>query len=184
MTKNEININNEYFDWLCQIVDNRFHGKLLKRLHEIDFEYIIPMDGNRAEDGIELRYRFGYEHSYDQPLIARYLDNRPCSVLEMMIALALRCEGDIMSNGEAGDQTYIWFWGMIRSLGLDEETDKCYDEIYIDDVIDRFLKRQYKRNGQGGLFTIEHCEHDMRSVEIWYQMCWYMDTILWKERSV
>lgn len=176
MTRNELN--NEYFDWMCHIVGYRHFKKLLKRLHEIEFDYTIPMDGNRAEDGIELRYRFGYENSYDQLMIAAYLDDRPCSVLEMMIALAIRCEEDIMSNDDIGDQTRTWFWGMIESLGLDDETDKQYDEEHVDRVIDRFLKREYSRNGRGGLFTINNCKQDMRTTEIWYQMCWYMGTIL------
>ena len=32
----------------------------------------------------------------------------------------------------------------------------------------------YKRNGEGGLFTINRRGLDMRSVEIWYQMCWHL----------
>lgn len=39
--------------------------KLLRHLHNIDFQYMLPMDGNRAEDGIDLRYRFGYEKEYE-----------------------------------------------------------------------------------------------------------------------
>lgn len=60
-------LNNEYFEWMCQLVyDERYirrlsYQKLLNHLHNIDFQYSLPMDGNRAEDGIDLRYRFGYE---------------------------------------------------------------------------------------------------------------------------
>ncbi|WP_243133445.1 hypothetical protein [[Ruminococcus] torques] len=59
-----------YFNWMCQLVfDGRYSKKLsyrrlLKVLHKIEFTYSIPMDGNRAEDGIDLRYRFGYENGY------------------------------------------------------------------------------------------------------------------------
>jgi len=53
---------------------------------------MLPMDGNRAEDGIDLRYRFGYEKEYEGSTIASYLDNSPCSVLEMLIALAFRAK--------------------------------------------------------------------------------------------
>lgn len=65
MTEKELN--NEYFEWMCQLVyDERYtrrlsYQKLLNHLHNIDFQYSLPMDGNRAEDGIDLRYRFGYE---------------------------------------------------------------------------------------------------------------------------
>ena len=96
MTEKELN--QEYFNWMCQLVcDKRWRNKglsyqmLLSQLHSIDFQYTLPMDENRAEDGIDLRYRFGYEKEYEGSMIACYLDNRPCSVLEMLIALAFRC---------------------------------------------------------------------------------------------
>ena len=89
MTKNELN--DAYFNWMCQLVfDGRYSKKLsyrrlLKVLHKIEFTYSIPMDGNRAEDGIDLRYRFGYENGCSSSMISAYLDNKTCSVLEMMI---------------------------------------------------------------------------------------------------
>ena len=66
---------------------------------------------------------------------------------------------------------------MIASLGLNGMSDNHYDEKYVNDVINRFLDREYEPNGKGGLFTIRNCEHDLRDVEIWYQLCWYLDTI-------
>ena len=92
------NLMTEYFEWICHLVcDEQFtkrlsYTKLLLRLFETDFNYILPRDGNRYEDGIDLRYRFGYENGLEDQLIARDLDDKPCSVLEMMVALALRCE--------------------------------------------------------------------------------------------
>lgn len=181
----ELELNNEYFGWMCQLVCNeRFHHrrlshrKLLSYLHQIDFQYSHPMDGNRAEDGTDLRYRFGYEMKYEGPMIASYLDNRPCSVLEMMIALALRCEEHIMQDPDIGDRTGQWFWTMIESLGLGTMRDARFDADHVNDVIFRFMDRKYKRNGEGGLFTIDDCKSDMRSAEIWYQMNWYLDSIL------
>lgn len=182
MTRNQLN--DLYFEWLYRLVCNERYSRrlsyrrLLQRLHSIDFEYIIPMDGNRAEDGIELRYRFANEHNYKSQMIASYLDDRPCSILEMMIALAIRCEEDIMDNPDVGDRTGQWFWNMIVSLGLGRETDNNFDRLYVDKIIDRFLKREYDPDGNGGLFTVKYCDWDMRSIEIWYQMCRYMDTIL------
>lgn len=182
MTEKELN--NEYFDWMLQLVcDKRYskglsYQKLLNRLHDIEFQYILPMDGNRAEDGIDLRYRFGYEKSYDDHMIAAYLDNRPCSVLEMLIALASRCEEQIMNNPDLGNRTGQWFWGMIENLGLLTMTDSRFDAERTDNAIFIFMDRKYKRNGSGGLFTVERCNIDMRTVEIWYQMNWYIDSVL------
>ena len=181
MTRNELN--GEYFDWMCQLVcDEKYskrlsYRKLLHCLHDMDFSYTIAMDGNREEDGIDLRYRFGYENSYAGPMIADYLDNRPCSILEMMIALSIRCEEHIMDDPDIGNRTGQWFWNMIVNLGLGSMNDSKFDYRYVNDIIHRFLNREYERNGEGGLFTVKHCRYDLRTVEIWYQMCWYLDEI-------
>lgn len=182
MTRDEIK--NQYFEWMCHFVydgtdtpERASYRKLLVRLDQIDFEYILAMDGNRAEDGSDLRYRFAYEHDYDSRMIAVYLDDRPCSVLEMMVALAIRCEGQIMEDEEVGDRTGQWFWNMIVSLGLGRMTDPNFDRDYVDDVIDHFLRREYNRNGKGGLFTVDNPRQDMRTMDIWYQMCGYLEEL-------
>lgn len=180
MTRNKLN--NAYFAWMCHLVcsGKRYskkpsYMKLLHHLHDVDFSYILPMDGNRASDGENLRYRFGLEHNYHDAEIAAYLDDRPCSVLEMMIALANRCEESIMVDPEVGDRKGQWFWNMVVSLGLGAMHDTNYDPEYVDFVVDRFLDREYEPNGEGGLFTVKHTNRDLRTVEIWCQMCWYLD---------
>lgn len=182
MTSN--NLNNEYFNWMYQLVcgkqytKNLSYRKLLFLLHDIDFTYTIDLDGNRFEDGIDLRYRFGYERNYDGVMIADYLDNRACSVLEMLIALSIRLEVHIMDDPDIGNRTGQWFWDMIVNLGLGSMDDSKFDRDYSEKVIERFLDHEYERNGKGGLFTIEHCQHDLRNAEIWYQACWYLKTIV------
>lgn len=176
-------LKNEYFDWMYDLVCYRkycgrlSYRKLLAYLNNRDFIYILDMDGNRAEDGMDLRYRFAYEHNYDYPIVTTYLDDRPCSILEMMVALAIRCEDSIMADSDIGNRTSLWFWNMIKSLGLDHMSDANFDKDAADEIIDRFLDREYEPNGKGGLFTIEHCKYDLRSVDIWYQMMFYLDEI-------
>lgn len=176
-------LNNEYFEWMCELVrDTRYtrrlsYKKLLKYLHDRDFEFIIEMDSNRAEDGTDLRYRFAYDYKRSGPSTIGYLDDGPCSVLEMMVALAIRCEEHIMDDPEMGNRTGHWFWIMIENLGLRSMSDNNFDERYVEKVIDRFLNREYNENGEGGLFTVRNCGLDLRTVEIWYQMCWYLDEI-------
>lgn len=175
---------NEYFDWLYNLVcGQRFargisYRKLLIRLHDTRFRYSIPRDRNRANDGIDLRYRFILDNynkdMYD--IIIGYLDG-PCSVLEMMIALANRCEENIMDDPNVGDRTSQWFWGMVNNLGLGSMTDNRFDRQLIDDRLMVFLNREYEPDGKGGLFTIRNCDRDLRTVEIWHQLCWYLDCI-------
>jgi hypothetical protein len=136
------------------------------------------MDGNRAEDGIDLRYRFGYKREYERLMITTYLTDRDCSVLEMLVALAIRCEEHIMDDPDIGNRTGQWFWSMIVNLGLKFMNDKNYNKAYTDKVIFKFLNRAYEPNGDGGLFTIANCKYDLREVEIWYQMCWYLADII------
>ena len=146
-------------------------------MHNTNFRYTISNDKNRASDGIDLRYSFALSQGCeDEPeLITDYVEG-PGSVFEMMGALAQRCES-VMDDPKIGDRTGQWFWGMINNLGLGGMNDNRYDEQYVDDVINTFLDREYKSNGKGGLFTIRNCEYDLREVEIWYQLCWYLDTI-------
>lgn len=146
-----------------------------KRLYE-ETGYVWKGE-NRYDDGIDLRYRFGNEQGYRDSMIASYLDNRPCSVLEMIIALAIRLEEHIMDDPDIGNRTGQWFWDMIVSLGLGSMDDSKFDKAHAIDVIRRFLDRDYGRDGKGGLFTIEHCRYDMRDIEIWYQANWYLDNI-------
>lgn len=80
-----------------------------------------------------------------------------------------------MTNDEIGDRTPLWFWGMIGNLGLREMTDDIFDESVVDEVVERFLARDYSYNGRGGLFYVSKPRMDMRDVEIWYQMMWYLD---------
>lgn len=181
MTKNEVK--KQYFNWMYQLVcSNRSksvsYKKLLSYLNERDFVWTIDLDENRASDGVNLRYRFGRDKNYPDPMIATFLDDRPCSILEMMIALSIRCEEHIMEDSDLGDRTGQWFWNMIVSLGLGAMPDSKFDERHAEEVINRFIDRMYERNGRGGLFTVEHPHKDMRNIEIWYQMCMYLDTII------
>src|SRR5574344_2086473 len=172
MTREELT--HEYFEWMCQLVYSERcsrihpHHKLLNYLHSREFYYILDMDSNRYEDGIELRYRFGYEQNYPGDIISLYLDDRPCSVLEMMVALSIRCEEHIMDDPDIGNRTGQWFWSMMKSLKLNSVTDDRFDRILVDKTLLRFMNREYKPNGEGGLFTLRHSRHDLRYVDIWY----------------
>ena len=174
-------INDDYFEWLCEVVDSkRFskhvsYRKLLMHLHNIEFTWFIPYDDNRADDGIMLRRKYALAH-HDEEL-SDYISG-PCSVLEMMAALAIRCEESIMDDTLFGNRTGQWFWGMIHNLGLSPMNDSNFDAEFVDDVIARFLNREYEPDGKGGLFTIKNCDHDLRTVEIWRQLSWYLGSIM------
>lgn len=167
-----------YFDWLSSIVNLPKYYILLSKLFDTEFQWLIPFDANRADDGIQLRYRFGRINDIPDPVIYDELDcNYPCSILEMIVALALRTEEQIMGDESVGDRTPVWIRSMLDSLGLLNYPDSRFDADAVDDIIYIFLNRQYSRTGEGGLFTILNLPptQDMRTAEIWYQMCWYMN---------
>lgn len=150
----------------------------MKHMHDIDFTYTIPLDANRYEDGIELRYRFGIENDINAAVIASKLDICPCSVLEMMIALSLRIEDNIMIDLDEGSKSERWFWDMVENLGLLDMTNMYYDPEKVNRIIISLLDRTYSRDGKGGLFTVPNYRYDMRRTEIWYQMMWHLDNII------
>ena len=170
----------DYFEWLVTFVcgewskEDNPHRKLLRYLYDTEFRYKLKRDVSRARDGCHLRDQ--YVAYFDIRDIPSSFYDYPCSVLEMMIALAIRCE-TIMDNPHYGDRTRQWFWRMISSLGLSSVTDYNYDEYYVREVVNTFLDRKYCPDGRGGLFTIKHCQQDLRKAEIWHQMCWYLDSI-------
>lgn len=160
-----------YFDWLCNFVwigepDSGFRP-LMFELYRRNFYSTIEMDQNRILDGLALRKRFFEETGI-------FVDpSEPCSVLEMLIALAQRIEIDIMWDPEQGDRTAKWFWEMMANLGLDifyDEFDPEYDYYAIDCIMNTFLGRSYSPSGIGGLFPLRNPQQDQRTVEIWYQM--------------
>ena len=154
---------------------------LLRYLDSRTFTYSIDMDANRYRDGVDLRDRFEYERG---DLIEELdeINDRDCSVLEMMLALCIRCEEHIMSKPEIGSRVSIWFMDMLKSMDLDDMDDDHFDEEVAEEAVDRMLNRDYGYNGHGGLFTLKNCVYNMRRVEIWYQALWYFNEVLEGER--
>ena len=176
-------IREEYYGWLLdKVMDDRHlarrsYCKLLSYLFDTEFVWLksMPMDENRAIDGLDLRRTFASDCGYIYSDVIDSMGHSPCSMLEMMIAVAVRCEVHIMQDEEFGNRTGQWFWTMIVNLGLDSQTDEHFDECAADAIIAIFTNRQYERNGEGGgLFVIHNSRYDMRTTEIWYQLNYYL----------
>lgn len=182
MTTDEMRaeIEKRYFDWLYELVCGKweprnlsFH-RLLTFLYDTQFIPDNEMDCNRAVDGENLRGRFIAENGLDNE-ISWIFQGKPCSMLEMMVALALRCEETIMEDAEIGNRTGQWFWSMIVSLGLASMDDNRFHQSRAEFVVERFHRRDYQPNGAGGLFTLQNPKEDMRTLDIWYQMMAYLN---------
>ena len=170
---------NDYFEWLYDMVRNDqrrkrvSYKKLLMSLHNIEFRYSIEYDENRAVDGQNLRWYF-VDDGGDRDILEW---DEPCTVLEMLIALSYNME-TIMEDPDVDYSAGYWFWKMIDNLDLLGMTDSKIDPKYIRQRINIFLDREYESNGEGSIIKIDNCVEDLRSVEIWYQMCWYLDSII------
>ena len=163
----------EYFVYICHLVNAPGeYDSLLWFLFNKPFTYTLPMDANREADGIELRYRFGYDENIPSSLISSELDTQECSVLEMMAALTLRVCQIVDDSDEEMEPI---FSAMIRGLGLQGQVNSRFNELYCMARIEGFLKRDYLPDGKGGLVTLVEPPKDLRGVEIWDQALWWLN---------
>lgn len=163
-----------YYNWLVEMIyaddyTRHCYQKVLSLLYSKPFIWTIHNDGNREVDGLMLRDIYEKEIGLPAEKYGK------CSVLEMMIGLALRCEDNLMHDPEEGDRTYLWFWEMMDNLGLTEQDDYCFNETTCVRIIDRMLYRRYDEDGKGGPFYIPNCSKNLKTAELWYQLNYYIE---------
>lgn len=183
MTNNTLQnsrVKQDYFHWLCDLIHaedgHATFSLLAQELHTREFVWTIPNDDNRAMDGRGLRERYAYENPYER---TKTLDDMPCSVLEMLIALAGRMDFELSDANDDTDLTTSYFWEMMDNIGLSSYSDDVFLEIdgpfAVDAIIQALLNREYDGDGEGGLFPLKHPQEDQRDVELWYQMNAYLE---------
>ena len=159
----------DYYVWLLESI-GVVHGEyenyklLVHYLFASEFKYILEMDENRAMAGLNLRSLFSQESGV-------YLEDvytGPCTVLEMLIALA----NDIAFD--TSTQVKEWFWEMADNLGLLYFDDQHFDKEEVRCILNIWMERQYDSCGHGSIFPVESFDGDMRSLEIWSQKNAYM----------
>lgn len=165
----------DYFDWLCELINLRpgMYDILIHELYSIDFKWVIDLDQNRADDGIIVRYDFHSKSSQSKDL-----ERKPCSVLEMIIALAMKMNY-LLDDEDRGDRTRIWFWEMIFNLGFKDYTDASFKAPYgrdlnrlndIHEKCDRWMNREFGYDGFGSLFPLNKPHRDQRKIHLIDQM--------------
>ena len=138
---------------------------LVSALAEVEFIPRHPMDENRAIDGLELRDDFEYETS-------EYLDKSSglpskCSMFEMLAALAIRCENQLMRNSLLGDRTSKWFFEFLDNLGVLDCDEKDVDHIV--DICHEFL------DGRRNMFPLRKNVIKQKNEQIWKQLTAYIN---------
>ena len=167
---------NAYYSWLVGLIGDDYvagnYQKLLWKLFTTDYIWELDYDRSRAADGLYLRREYSRASGI---VIDIVMQNRNCSMLEMLVALARKAEYDIMHDPDYGDRSGQWFWTMLQNLGLDIYDDWHYFENEVDRILDVFLHRRYERSGVGGPFPVVGCHTDLRSKDLWYQMNAYLE---------
>lgn len=165
-----------YFEYLRSFTVDENHVdyiELLRELYATPFYWKLRNDENRANDGVNLRYRYEDETGHD----ISNLYGMQCSMLEFLVALAYRIENDIMWDPDEGNRTSYWFWLMVKNLGLEGMRDGVFgpdSSMGIRHNCDVFMSREYWRDGFGGIFPLKYSNVDQKRVEIWYQMHSYL----------
>lgn len=178
VTNVDDSLDGAYLEWLYShvgIVQNRnperSYWKLLRQLYTTPFEWFIPNDDNRIEDGKALRISFIRETDFPLNDPHGLFYNIDCSILEMLIALAQQAA--FLSEGEPAE----WFWRMMHNLGFDGYTDNIFERRIseeVEGITNRLNDRDYSNNGAGGLFPLKYTDMDQRVVELWYQLQAYV----------
>lgn len=167
-------IEDVYFNWLYSKVasvdvptPSLTYLTLLRDLHATEFVWIVTGDDNRAQDGLDVRKQFLEQArlNYDPAWMSI-----GCSVLEMLIAFSKKADFQV----DFGERE--WFWIFLSNLNLSDLNDAAQDNIteIVIEVMDQFLWRTYRRNGDGGMFPLKRTSNDQRKVELWYQFCEYL----------
>ena len=164
-----------YFDWLVIRISPDYHQrdiymKLLFALFSKEFRWVVKRDQNRAKDGLDLRSEFEQETDLCPDILG------PCTCLEMFIAMAIRCENDLMYNydPDLGDQTDRWFWTMMSNLGLLNYDDMDFDPDAVDDILERFMDRDYGPNLEYCPFPMRYFVPNFEKMELAYQLNYYI----------
>lgn len=166
-------VDDQYLEWLYDQVLVRTRSgkgatywKLLTQMHQTEFKWFVPNDGNRAEDGRDLRREWAEATDTDAP---RHWFEMECSFLEMLVALARRM------CFEADETPQHWFWHLLENLGCESYHDGIrYSRGYVMKRMRVVMDRMYDMTGNGGLFPLRHPNEDQRRVELWYQMSAYL----------
>lgn len=166
----------EYLKWLLDKVslnvrwENRY-SLLMESLSECEFKVLVDRDENLIAHSEDLRE--DYEDETGE------IVEGPVSLLEVMVVLCIKAE-DIMQSFD-GIDCERWFDAMLVSSQLiGYDNDHFVNRIDIVERIEAIVDRKYFRDGYGGLFYIPiiRKDIDLREIELWYQLLWYIDYVI------
>ena len=130
-----------YYDWLTDEIDIddkvNLYEHLLEYLFNTDFVWLksIPLDENRAIDGVDLRKKYAKMLGQnDGNLLLNLMENKPCSLLEMFVAFADRMTQLVNTLSKES-----FFWMFIDNLGLGWATEYDFDIDIVAEILNDFM---------------------------------------------
>lgn len=150
-----------YFEWLMSLVgiDPRTQARdfmIANELFHIPYRWHFQLDENRAVAGSALREQYSTLYA----IMDDDIPEGPCSVLEMLVALAQR-----MSEN-SGIKTEDCYHEMIKNLGL-------YGASLTD--ISKIVNQWMDGRGGFSLFPLHHYKGNGDNLDLWTQMTIYIN---------
>lgn len=154
----------DYGQWLIREIGFRHKGytRLLNLLHDMPFTWVISRDQNRSVDGTRLRDLYGTN-----------VPGNPCSVLEMLVGLAIRVDREFLGSSihPVPDK---FFFEMLSNLNLDLQHDRSFNVDIASEILLDWIERRFDSRGNGSIFPVSYDRRDQRNLEIWDQMNSYL----------
>ena len=196
-----IKVKDSYFNYLLSLISSdeidarQDYYNLCTLLFDTEYTVLNPMDNNRANDASTLRERWlDNIRVKDERLKQEYANDvvvTPISVLEVLIALCVKVEDQILANPDVDYIAAKLFWELMDNLvkygtfgtAYKKASDILTDEkwcTFTEDAMKASIKkvvtRTYHEDGRGGLFPIDKCKTNQRKMHLWANCMYYIST--------
>lgn len=158
---------NDYYNFLLNLIGEST-CPLYEYLFNVDYIWTNLSDGNRAQDGIDLRCLWANLSKLDQNGYNLIFNDKPnCSMLELLIAFANRIENEYMAI-PGQNRIPTWFRQMLYNLGLAGDIGN-FNKDHVDHVLLFFIEHRIS------LFQIPG--KDLSKYQLWDQMNYWLNYI-------
>ena len=117
-----MDVREQYFNWMYDMVFTKrtpSYVRLLRYLNSQEFTYNIRLDGNRADDGLYLRYRFKQENHLRAVDVDRWLTGKSTEGSGLLLVNPKTREVKTYRHSPSNPQSISSNY--IRSLALDSQ---------------------------------------------------------------
>ena len=153
---------------------------LCESLMEYTFLPIMSMDENRCYECRSLRRDFADGYDEDAGDILDGLCGEYGTMMELLIVLSEKIEYE-MADSEYEAGTGKWFKELLQNCGLIKCCNSWYGQYKeqgsaeVIDILDTINYRNYRWDGEGGLFPLRWPKADQRYAELIIQMNNYIE---------